>query len=95
MAELSLQLPEEELWVRVLYPNPARVSEEFIEALALYPWTGHAELMGTRPARILSPADVLGLFAEGAEDPRDGLIRFMRKGLDAREDDRPPSPRDR
>ena len=37
LAELSLQLPGEGLWVRVLYPNPARVDTEFLEALAYYP----------------------------------------------------------
>jgi ribosomal protein S12 methylthiotransferase len=38
--ELCLQLPEDDLWVRVLYPNPFRVDGEFLKTLAL-----HAQLV--------------------------------------------------
>lgn len=35
--ELSLNLPADDLWLRVLYPNPARVEDELLEALATHP----------------------------------------------------------
>jgi ribosomal protein S12 methylthiotransferase len=35
--ELALNLPAEDLWLRVLYPNPARIDDAFLEALAVHP----------------------------------------------------------
>jgi ribosomal protein S12 methylthiotransferase len=37
LAEMSLQLPEQDVWVRLLYPNPARVDAELLECIASYP----------------------------------------------------------
>ncbi|HDR06324.1 MAG TPA: 30S ribosomal protein S12 methylthiotransferase RimO, partial [Candidatus Coatesbacteria bacterium] len=34
LADLCLQLPEEDVWVRLLYPNPARVDEALLDCFA-------------------------------------------------------------
>ncbi|MCX7021221.1 MAG: 30S ribosomal protein S12 methylthiotransferase RimO [bacterium] len=37
LAAMSLQLPEDDVWLRLLYPNPARVDAELLECFTNYP----------------------------------------------------------
>jgi REP element-mobilizing transposase RayT/DNA-binding transcriptional ArsR family regulator len=79
--------------VRYVHLNPLRAGlVSSLEALAHYPWTGHAALMGeARPFQAVD--EVLRWFAPDPELARKRLVAWMREGLvegrDAPERSRP------
>lgn len=65
--------------IRYVHRNPIETgSVESVEALAAWPWTGHAALVGRRPAEAFhSIADTLGLFDSSPARAREELCAFM------------------
>jgi REP element-mobilizing transposase RayT len=69
--------------VRYIHLNPvkARIVPD-LEALASYPWTGHAALMGRRRVPFLDTDAVLGSFEGDPRLARRQLLRWMMKAPD-------------
>jgi putative transposase len=66
--------------VRYIHLNPVKAGlVPSVEALADYPWTGHATLMGRRQATFLDAKFVLDQFGWEPLEARRGLLRWMRK----------------
>lgn len=72
--------------VRYIHLNPvqARMVPN-LEALADYPWTGHATLMGRRRATFLDARTVLACFGDDPLEARRSLLWWMRKDTQAEE----------
>ncbi len=72
--------------VRYIHLNPvrARIVAD-LPALASYPWTGHATLLGRRRAAFLDAEAVLSAFADSPPTARKALARFMQGGLTDRD----------
>jgi REP element-mobilizing transposase RayT len=69
--------------VRYIHLNPVRAQiVPSIPALASYPWTGHATLLGRRREAFLDAQAVLSCFAVDTRAARRALARFMQGGLD-------------
>ena len=68
--------------VRYIHLNPVRARiVATVTELADHPWTGHAALMGRRPATFLDVPSVLRHFADDTATARRELARWMRAGL--------------
>jgi len=82
LAEMSLQLPEDDVWVRLLYPNPARVDEELIRCFADYPQLApyldfpfqHADGAVLKSMGRPGDADALGETIARARETVPGLV---------------------
>ena len=69
--------------VRYIHRNPLEAGTvRGMRALEYYPWTGHGELMGTVPPRLIDVDYVLVQFGADVEGARGALREFM-----ARDDD--------
>lgn len=68
--------------VRYVHLNPIRAGiVEDVEALADYPWTGHAELLGNGPERLCSVEEVLARFGRTVAGARRNLSTWVEEGI--------------
>ena len=80
--------------VRYVHLNPLRARMvDSLEALARYPWGGHAELMGDGGSGLLAKDELWALFGQTPEEARRALASWMDAGqLGTRDDAYLPEP---
>jgi REP element-mobilizing transposase RayT len=70
--------------LRYVHRNPLRAAlVSDLQSLDVYPWTGHAALMGSRPARFEDVPEVLRWFGERPDMARSRLRAWMSDADDA------------